>query len=218
MRPDTGKFFRLSATNLQRIVEKSADVLQKGGVLVYPTDTIYGLGGDPFQPAVVERIYKIKGRDFRKPIHVLIGSLELLDQLVDGVPDEAQKLMDVFWPGPLTIVFKAKASVQGRFLAPDRTIGARLPNHLFCQQLSLALGKPILSTSANLSSGANPLSLEDVPVEIRQAVDLLVDEGRTQQSAPSTLVKVSSHHLQLIREGAIPVERIEAVIGEIKDR
>jgi len=215
---NTGKVLRLSAANLQMVVEKSAEVLQKGGVLVYPTDTIYGLGGDPFQPVVVERIYTIKGRDFQKPIHVLIGSLEVLSQLVDNVPGVAQKLMDAFWPGPLTIIFKVKTTVQGRFLAPDHTIGVRLPDHAFCRQLSVALAKPILSTSANLSGGENPLSLEDVPPEIQQAADVLVDEGRTQQPVPSTIVKVSNHHMQLIRKGGIPLERIEAVIGEIKNR
>ena len=214
----TRKVLRLSAVNLAKVVEKSTDVLQKGGVLVYPTDTIYGLGGDPFQPATVERIYKIKGRDFQNPIHVLIGSLEMLNQLVDNVPDVVQKLMRAFWPGPLTIIFKAKTSVQGRFLASDHTIGVRLPDHAFCRQLSTAFGKPILSTSANLSGGENPLSLEEVPAEIQQLVDLLVDERRLQQSAPSTIVKVSNRHVRLIREGAIPEERIEAVIGEMKNQ
>ncbi len=218
MEPKTRKVLRLSAVNLGTVVEKSAEVLQRGGVLVYPTDTIYGLGGDPFQPAAVERIYEIKGRDFRKPIHVLIGSLEMLSQLADNVPDVAQELIGSFWPGPLTIIFRAKPSVRGRFLAFDNTIGVRFPDHPFCRQLSVTLGKPILSTSANLSGRQNPLSLELVPPKIWQAVDLLVDEGPAQQSALSTIVKVLDHHVQLIREGAISREGIEAIIGEMKNR
>ncbi|NOY78248.1 MAG: threonylcarbamoyl-AMP synthase [Calditrichaeota bacterium] len=218
MKHNTEKILHLHAENLPEVVEKSAEVLRRGGVLVYPTDTVYGLGGDPFQPAVVERIYTIKGRDFQKPIHVLIGSLELLDQLVDHVPGVAQRLMDAFWPGPLTLIFKAKPAVQGRFLGPNHSIGIRLPDHAFCRRLSAALERPILSTSANLSGGENPLSLKDIPPEIRQAVDVLVDSGRTRQPAPSTIVNVSSQHMQLIREGAISWKRIEAISGEIKSQ
>lgn len=210
------KYFYLTRENLDQVVEESAEILKNGGVIVYPTDTIYGLGGDPFQPNVVDRIYEIKGRDFQKPIHVLIGSLNLLNPLIEAVPMTARRLMETFWPGPLTIILKAKKSVHGRFLAADHTIGVRLPAHEFCRRISIALGKPILSTSANLSGGGNPLSLEDVPHEILQAADAIVDEGRARGTEPSTILKIVAEQVQLIREGVISLPEIEAVIGEIK--
>ena len=215
MRSQFPEHFSLTEQAAQQIAARTAEILKKGGVIVYPTDTIYGLGADPFSARAVQRVYRLKGRSFSKPSHVLIGSIEMLDLLVEKIPAAAQKLVEIFWPGPLTIILPARKELQGRFLAEDHTLGIRLPTHDFCRQLSLELQGPVLSTSANLSGGANPLKLEDIPEEILRRVDAVVDGGESEKTEPSTIVKIVEKPL-LVREGALPLKEIEAVLGPVE--
>ncbi len=208
------KFF-LKKQSVAEVAREAAKSLRAGGVLVYPTDTIYGLGADPRQPQVVERVYRLKGRDFSKPIHMIIGAVELLEAWVEEITPAAEKLMATFWPGPLTLIFQARSTVQGRFLSADHTVGIRFPKHAFCQRLSLELQAPVLSTSANRSGEVNPLRVEDVPPEILRAVNIVVDGGPAGKSLPSTIVSVVHEPVRLVRAGALPVEQIEAVVGKI---
>ncbi|GBD92647.1 threonylcarbamoyl-AMP synthase [bacterium BMS3Abin05] len=201
---------------LEILAEKTAAVLKQGGVIIYPTDTIYGLGADPFRMEAVDRVYALKGRSFQKPCSVLIGSVDMLQEIVETVTPAAKDLMRVFWPGSLTLVFRVKHFVQGRFLAKNRTLGVRLPDHPFSRQVSAALGSPILSTSANRSGGQNPLFIADIPAEIRHGVDLIVDEGPSRLTKPSTILNVSGDRPLLIREGTISRAAIEKIVGKIQ--
>ena len=215
--PDVPRVWSLKNQSVGKVAEKAAKILRSGGVLVYPTDTIYGLGADPFQPAAVERVYRLKGRAFSKPIQVLIGERAMLDFLVEEIPPEAQKLTEVFWPGPLTLIFRAKKNLTGRFLGEGHTVGVRLPSHEFCRQLSLKLKGPVLSTSANVSGGGNPRSLGEIPREILTSVEAVVDGGTAQTALPSTILNVVGGSVQLVREGALPLEEIVQVVGDLKN-
>ncbi len=215
MRDGAPTYFSLLEQSSSRIASEAAEILKEGGVLVYPTDTIYGLAADPFCAQAVRQVYRLKGRNYSKPSHVLIGSINMLERLVEKVPPIARKLMEALWPGPLTIILPARENLQGLFLARDHTLGIRLPAHDFCQRLSLELEGPVLSTSANLSGGANPLKLGDIPQEILRGVDAVVDGGIAKNAQPSTIVKIAEKPL-LVRQGVIPVEEIEAIVGPIE--
>jgi len=212
-------FFHLDPQNPpEEIVANIADVVRQGGLLVYPTDTVYGLGTTPFNLESVRRIYELKGRDFQKPMNLLVGSIEALRQLVEEIPPKGQKIIEYFWPGPLTLVFRARPEIQGPFLGPGQTLGIRYPNHPFCLALMRRADVPLISTSANYAGGKDPTILDEIPEEIRQAVDVLIDGGEAPSSKPSTVVDITTDPPRLLRVGDISPEKIERVVGDIRLR
>ncbi len=192
-----------------RSVTLAAQTILDGGVIVYPTETIYGLGANALEPKIVERVYTIKERKKSNPILVLIPERGSLDELVTGIPEVAEKLMDKFWPGPLTIVFKASPVVSPILTAGSGKIGIRLSSDKFCRELLGICRIPITSTSANLSGEPNPDSIEIISRQLLDSVDLVVDAGRLTSQIPSTVVDVTKGKVELLREGAIAFTEIE---------
>lgn len=194
-------------TSMTHAVEAAAETLKLGGVILCPTDTIYGLSCLAGREEAIRRIYRIKGRPETRPALVLAGSIELATALVTGVPPPASRLMERFWPGPLTIVLRAAPGVSALLTAGTGTIGIRLPADEFCRRLGLRCGEPILSTSANRSGTPPAAGLEELAREFEGEVDLVVDAGE-RRSAPSTLVDLTGGTPVIVREGAIPGERV----------
>ena len=189
-------------------VTAAAQVILNGGVIVYPTETIYGLGANALSVEAVERVFEIKQRDKSNPILVLIPGEESLDQLVMEIPEVARALMKFFWPGPLTLVFKAAPGVSPILTANTGKIGVRLSSDEFCTKLLDICKIPITSTSANISGGPNPTSVERINHSIKDVVDLVIDGGVLEIGKPSTVVDVSSGDVRLLREGVISFDEI----------
>src|SRR5262249_40502109 len=145
-------------TNLQDAARKAAEVLARGGIVVYPTDTVYGLGVDAENHEALERLKELKGRDKKRPISVIVSSVEEIEQYAT-LTDEAKALAEKFLPGPLTLVLTAKDTLA-ETIGLNGAIGVRIPNNAFCQALAKAFGKPYTTTSANLT-GLPPLSSVD---------------------------------------------------------
>ena len=199
----------ISASNKNATIE-AAEVLSRGGVVVYPTDTLYGLGVDATDRKAIEKIYDIKSRVNRKPIHVVVESLQAAEPYVEVTP-LARSLAREFFPGALTIVLKAKDSVPQILLGGGDTLGIRVPDKDFCIDLARAFGKPYTTTSANRSGAGNPLSVEDVREmldENFERLDLVIDGGQLSERKASTMVDATGVTPRIIREGAIPAERI----------
>ncbi len=196
------------------VIERAAAVIRAGGVIVYPTETLYGIGADVGNLGALRRVYELKGREGAKPLLVIVDAFERLQPFVEEVTPEARSLMDFFWPGPLTLVFKASARVSTELGAGTGTIGARVPSSEFCRALVQACGGPITSTSAN-RAGRPPL---DTIGEIRrvfpEGVDLFIDAGARVSSAPSTIVDVSTSPPRLLREGAVGWDEIERTLRQ----
>jgi L-threonylcarbamoyladenylate synthase len=192
----------------RRSVTEAAQVILNGGVVIYPTETIYGLGANALEPKVVEKVYSIKERTKSNPILVLIPDRSALDELTLEVPEVADKLISAFWPGPLTIVFKAAPVISSILTAGSGKLGIRLSSDKFCSELLRICGIPITSTSANLSGEANPNSIAMINRKVLDGVDLIVDGGTLSSKVPSTVVDVASGKLELIREGAVPYTKI----------
>jgi L-threonylcarbamoyladenylate synthase len=190
----------------------AAQTILDGGVIVYPTETIYGLGANALEPKIVDKVYRIKQRPKSNPILVLIPNRISLEELVTGIPDTAELLMDKFWPGPLTIVFKASPIVSPILTAGSGKIGVRLSSDDFCRELLSICKIPITSTSANLSGEPNPDSIGIINKLVLDAVDLVVDAGKLTSQTPSTVVDVTNGKVELLREGAVPFEKIREVI------
>lgn len=189
-------------------VTMAAQVILNGGVVLYPTETIYGLGANALNVEAVEKVFEIKQRDRSKPILVLIPDLESLDGLVMEVPEVGRSLMKFFWPGPLTLVFKASPVVSPILTANTGKIGVRLSSDKFCTRLLSVCKIPITSTSANVSGEPNPSSIKKINSRIKDMVDLIIDGGTLNTSVPSTVVDVSSGIAKLVREGVISFDEI----------
>ncbi len=190
-------------------VRRIADVITQGGVIVYPTDTIYGLGVNAFEDEAIGRVFTLKQREQAKPLLVIVHSLEMVKLLVSTIPVVAHRLIERFWPGPLTILFPAMEHISNRLAAGTGKIGIRIPDNRFCLELVSVCGKPITSTSANISGGDNPRSVQQIADSISSTVDMIVDGGMLKSSVPSTVVDVTTGDVVIVREGVISSEEIE---------
>ena len=195
-----------------RSLTLAAQTILEGGVIVYPTETIYGIGANALDPKIVDKVYRIKQRPKSNPILVLIPDRISLEELVTGIPDTAELLIDKFWPGPLTIVFKASPIVSPILTAGSGKIGIRLSSDDFCHELLSICKIPITSTSANLSGEPNPDSIGIINKSVLDSVDLVVDAGKLSSQTPSTVVDVTKGKVELLREGAILFEKIREAI------
>ena len=210
------KIIKLMSENLDVSVEEAAKVLRAGGVVLYPTDTLYGLGVDAFSNEAVDKIYAIKGRPAGKPIHCVVESLKVAEEY--GVFDPVSRaLAKEFFPGPLTIVVEKKQDVQTGVARNIETIGFRIPDNEFCIALAKASKKPYTTTSANVSGQKTQLKVSDVLEQLGEkasGIDLIIDAGELPPRPASTVVGVSESDYVVIRDGQISDTEIAKVVEE----
>jgi len=199
-------------TALQSEIERGVQILKNGGVIAFPTDTVYGLGGDAFNAAAAERVYQIKSRPKELPLPLLIASAEALASLACRIPETARVLARHFWPGGLTLVVP-KADSLPAHLAPGPGIAVRVPNHPVCLLLIECLGNPIVGTSANVSGRPPALTAGEVERQLAERVDFIIHGGRSPGGKESTVVDVTREPPVVLREGIIPSSEIESLIG-----
>jgi len=198
-------------SNLEELSKKVALYLKEDKVGAIPTETFYGLAANPFSEKALEKLFHLKKRPYNKPILLLIGSLEQLSLVVDEIPPVAEKLISKLWPGPLTIVFKAKDTISPMLTAKTGTIGVRLSSSPVVRKICEVFGLPITGTSANISENKPSRSVEEVLSELPE-VDFVLDGGRLSAKAPSTVISVVENKVSLIREGEIPYKKIKAIL------
>ncbi len=193
-------------------VEQAVRALRSGGVVAFPTDTLYGLGADVFNPAAVEAIFAIKERPLGLALPVLIDDWDQLERVAGNIPNAARALAERFWPGPLTLVVKKAARVSGRVTAGAPTVAVRIPGHPVPRAIARLLGGPITGTSANISGQPDPQDLDELRKQIGHKVDYVVTAGPTPMGAASTIVDITAETPVLIREGAISFSVITEVL------
>ena len=193
------------------LLNRAVDVLRGGGLVAYPTDTVYGLAALPTDTEAVARLFEAKKRDPNQAVPLLIASLKDAAAVAADVPDVAKRLMRAFWPGALTIILPKALTFQSA--AVGETIGLRVPDHPAPRDLARLLGKPITGTSANIAGGPEPLTAEDVRAQLGDSVDLVIDGGRCAGGQPSTVVDCSVATPRFVREGPITREALERVAG-----
>ena len=198
-------------------IEEIAAVLRSDGIIVYPTESFYGLGAHGLSAQAVQKVYRLKKRAHRKPISVLISDLSMLRRIAADVPIPYQPLVSKFWPGPLTLVLKASPIVPKKLLGAEGTIGVRLPGHEWVRSLVRQANLPITATSANISGEAAFSDPKKARGLFFGLVDLIVDGGITRGLLPSTVVDVSGKKPRLIREGAIPSSRLFEYLPSLSD-
>jgi L-threonylcarbamoyladenylate synthase len=194
-------------------IDQAVAILKSGGVIAFPTETLYGLGADARDPAAIDKTFGIKGRDFKNPILVVIGDVRHLEAFAESIPTEAQKLMDRFWPGPLTIVFRAAPSVSPKLTAGSGKIGIRLTSHPIAMAISRRLGGPLTATSANLSGSPECSSAAEVLSQLEGKLDGVVDGGQTPGGKGSTIVDATVSPIKILREGVIAAALIQDTLS-----
>jgi len=200
----------IQLTDVTSAAAKAAAVLRQGGVILYPTDTLYGLGVDALSDAAVDRVYAIKGREPGKPMHCIVADLQMAGQYAE-INDAVQKITERFLPGPLTLILRKKAGMKTGIARNIDTIGFRIPDNEFCRHLARTYGGPITTPSAN-PAGAQPLLLpKEILAQFGGAavgINLVIDAGAAPLTKPSTVVSVVSGEPRILREGAIPTADI----------
>jgi len=191
-----------------KIIEFAVSIFKGGGTIVYPTDTLYGLGADALNADAVKKIFEIKGRSYSQPLSVLVEDVDMLERFADDVPDIARKLAKKFWSGALTIIVWAK---KLKYLGSEK-IGFRSPAHNVPLEIIKIMDGPIVGTSANISQFSGAHDPAEIERQIGGHVDLMLDCGKLAESRPSTVIDVTEHLPKLVRVGAIEVEEIERFI------
>jgi len=193
-------------------------LLRAGGVIAFPTDTAYGLAADPFSETAVDRIFRIKGRPDTKPILLLVDSVRMAESVIHP-SDVFYRVVEAFWPGSLTIIMHAVASLPANVSAGTNTVGVRWPIAAFATGLVSRLGSPVTATSANRSGMPSPVTAEEVQSQLGDSIDALVDGGVLPSSGGSTLLDLTADLPVLLREGPVPFEAlVEFFEGRIRRR
>ena len=206
MREPTLNTIRLAPEDLPQAIA----ILKAGGVVAFPTDTVYALAASLSHPAALARIIALKGRPTDKPLPVLLAAAADLAQVAQAIDERIVLLLDRFWPGPLTIVVPARVGMPAAVLGPGQTIGARVPDHALARELIERAGGAIAATSANRSGEPPAVTAADVASQVG-GIDLLLDGGRAPGGVASTVIAVApDRQLIVLREGAIPTESLVA--------
>jgi L-threonylcarbamoyladenylate synthase len=194
-------------------IGEAVAVLKNGGVIAFPTETFYGLGADARNEAAIGKIFGIKGRHFKNPILVVIGDRGQLEAFAADIPAQARKLMGRFWPGPMTIVFRAAPSVSPKLTAGSGKIGIRLTSHPIAMEISKRLGGPVTATSANLSGEPECSSAFEALSQLEGKLDGVIDGGHSPGGKGSTIVDVTVYPPKILREGMIPSSLIQDTLA-----
>lgn len=189
-------------------ITQALEVLQRGGLVAFPTDTVYGVGSLVFDGQAVESIYAAKDRPVEKAIPVLIADAADMEKVGTIIPAVAHQLAARFWPGPLTCIIPKQPTLPEAVSATD-TVGVRIPDHAVARALLRAAG-PMAVTSANLSGQPSPSTAEEVFAQLGGRIDLILDGGKTPGGVPSTLVDCTAAELKILREGPISLAEIRS--------
>ena len=201
----TAEIIKLDRDHPGDAFARCAKVIKAGGVIAYPTDTFYGLGVDPKNLRAVSRVFEIKGRRADQPILLLLHDRSEVTAWTSSVTPAAQRLMDRFWPGPLTLVFTARPDILPELTGGTGTIGLRVPGNELTRTLLGMAGNALTGTSANRSGSSSPRTVEEVMRELGDRVDLVLDGGMLTADRPSTVVDVTVEPPRIIRMGAVDV-------------
>ena len=207
---------KVDAANIdETVIEKAADIIKNGGLVAFPTETVYGLGANALDADASKKIYEAKGRPSDNPLIAHIASLDTLEEIVEDVSDVAKKLIDKFWPGPMTLIFNKKPNVPDSTTGGLDTLAVRFPSNKIAMELIKKSGVPIAAPSANTSGKPSPTKGEHVIEDLDGKVDMILDGGEVGLGLESTIIDVTDKPT-ILRPGFITQEMLEEVIEEVE--
>lgn len=199
-----------NSTDLQRLKEP-AKIIKEGGIVIFPTETVYGIGTNGFNKESIRKIYELKKRDFSKPISLLVSNMEMVKMVAEDISDLEYSLMKRFFPGPFTIILKKKKYVPDILTANGDTVGVRMPSGEIAEKLIEYAGVPIATPSANISGKPSGTNINDIIKDFDGKVDCIIDSGESKLGVASTIVKVIDNVPHTLREGVISKKEIQEV-------
>jgi len=210
------KIFKIDKNNIDYSrIRQSADLLKKGGSVVFPTETVYGLGGNIYIEEAVKNIYKAKGRPSDNPLIVHIWNIKQLEELTEEIPPTAQLLIDRYWPGPLTIIFKKSSKVPERITGGLDTVAVRMPEDPIALALLKEANVPVAAPSANTSGRPSPTQGKHVVEDLKGKVDIIIDGGDCKVGLESTVIDVYSKPIMILRPGKVTLEDILKYVDNV---
>lgn len=196
-----------------RVLDRAIEALRSGEVIVYPTETFYGMGVDALSSAALDRLFALKGREPGKPVALIAADARSAFELAREISEAARRLADTFWPGPLTLVLPARDDLPGPLIGPDGGVGVRVSSHPIARALAAALGRPITATSANLAGGQPAITLAEARDAFGVKVKVYLEGRRLTAAAPSTLVVCDRDGWRVLRAGAISDRAVAAALS-----
>lgn len=184
-------------------IKKAALILRSGGLVVFPTETVYGLGANMLDKGAIEKVYRIKNRPRAKPLTVHIADIRMAKKMAGEIPSKAKRLMDAFWPGPLTLILKNKNGEK---------VGFRMPDNRIAFSLIKEAAVPVVAPSANISGKRPPTTAKEILDDLGGKIDMVLDGGKTQIGVESTVVDLSGRQYKILREGAISKKEIKETL------
>ncbi len=198
---------KVTKNNIDYVAREAGKVIRDGGLVVYPTDTVYGLGANPFNIEAVNRVFMAKRRPRNKPLPILVSSIDVVSRIAE-VNILARRIMEVFWPGPLTLVLPAKDIVPCIVTSCTGKIGVRMPKHDIALKIIEYAGGYVIGTSANLSGHSPPRTAAEAIEQLGDSVDLVIDAGPSPGGIPSTVIEIVGDTIKLVRRGPISLDEI----------
>jgi len=200
---------------LMAAIAEAARIIKTGGLVAFPTETVYGLGADAFNESAVARIFSVKKRPRFDPLIVHIAAMDQLERIAARIPDAAKRLIETFWPGPLTIIVAKRQGTPDLVTAGLTGVGIRMPANKIALDLITAAQTPVAAPSANSFGGISPTCAEHVRADLGEHIDCIVDGGQCEVGIESTIISFMGPHPLLLRAGGIALEEIERQIGTI---
>lgn len=198
----------ISEDELREVVE----ILNSDGVIIFPTETVYGIGGNALSNSVVDKVYEAKKRPRDKAVNILVANTDQIEKYAEITSDIERKIINNFMPGPITIILKKKANFGDYFTQDDDTIGVRIPNQKIINAILDKIDYPLIAPSANISGKESGIEVEQIKDDFKDSVDAIIDGGKSKLSVSSTIVKVVDGEVVILREGNISKEEILKII------
>ena len=194
-------------------LKEPAQIIKNGGIVIFPTETVYGIGTNGLDENAIKKLYEVKQRPLNKPISLLVNNIEMVDKIAKNITEVEYKLMERFFPGPLTIILEKRDIVPDILTSNTNTVGIRMPSGEIAKKLIGFAGVPIATSSSNISGKPSGINIADIKKDLEGKVDCFIDNGESELGIPSTVIRIIDNIPHILRQGAISEEEIRKVIA-----
>lgn len=202
------KYFDFKEEINPKELKEAAEIIKQGGIVVFPTETVYGIGTNGLNESAIRKLFEVKNRPLNKPISLLVSDIEMIKEYTTNITDLEYKIIEKFFPGPLTIVLKKKNSIPNILTSQGTTVGIRMPDSEIARKLIDLVGVPIATSSANISGNASEIDVQSVIEDLGEKVDCYIDGGKSKIGMGSTVIEVVNNEIKILREGSITKKEI----------
>lgn len=209
------KYLDMQNNNNYDTLGEAAEVIKNGGLTLFPTETVYGIGANAFDDEAVKKIFKAKGRAQDNPLILHISDMDMLNKIAKDISEVEYKLMETFWPGPLTIILNKKENIANEATCGGNTVGVRMPSNRVAYELIKRANVPVAAPSANVSGRPSGTNIDDIIDELQDKVDYIVNGGNSDIGLESTVVRVIDNEIKILRPGKITKEDMENIVEKV---